>query len=167
VPSFSYKRRKIMRVGGIMRTHVVTVSPRESAEAAIERMRRARIRHLVVQDGEKVVGVVSDRDLPPGSPRRPRTVEDVMTSPAVTCSPHTTLREAANLLRGRAIGCLLVVAEGRVAGIVTTTDLLELIGTDLEERPVPKTRRWVAKRKGPEGKPVAGRGRTVRVPAPR
>jgi acetoin utilization protein AcuB len=155
-----------MRLGEIMRTHVETISPRESAEAALERMRRARIRHLVVQDGQTVVGVVSDRDLAAGSPRTPRTVEDVMTSPAVICSPHTTLREAANLLRGRTIDCLPVVEEGRVAGIVTTTDLLELIGSDLD-RPAPKTRRWVAKRKGPEGKPVTGRGRTVRFPAPR
>jgi predicted transcriptional regulator len=110
--------------------------------------------------------VEQDRDLAAGSPRTPRTVEDVMTSPAVICSPHTTLREAANLLRGRTIDCLPVVEKGRVAGIVTTTDLLELIGSDLE-RPEAKTRRWVKKRKGPQGKPVAGRGRTVRHPAPR
>lgn len=155
-----------MRLGEIMRTHVETISPGESAEAAVERMRRARIRHLVVQDGQTVVGVVSDRDLAPGSARGTRTVEDVMTSPALTCGPHTTLREAANLLRGRTIGCLPVIEEGRVAGIITTTDLLELIGSEIE-RPAAKTRRWVAKKKGPQGKPAAGRGRTVRLPAPR
>jgi acetoin utilization protein AcuB len=155
-----------MRVGEIMRTHVETISPRESAEAAVERMRRARIRHLVVQDGQKIVGMVSDRDIVPGSQRQLQTVEDVMSSPALTCSPNTTLRQAANLLRGRTIGCLPVMAEGRIAGIVTITDLLELIGGDVE-RPVPKTRRWVMKGRGARGKPVAGRGRTVRFPPPR
>ncbi len=153
-----------MRLREIMRTRVETISPRESAGAALERMRRARIRHLVVQDGGNVVGVVSDRDIVPGS-RRFETVGDIMRTPAVTCSPRTTVREAANLLRGRTIGCLPVVEEGRVAGIVTTTDLLDLIGTEVE-RPEPKTRRWVVKRRGPKGKPVAGRGRTVRLPPP-
>ena len=155
-----------MRLAEIMRTRVETISPGESAEAAVERMRRARIRHLVVQDGQTVVGIVSDRDLAPGSPRQARTVRDVMTSPALTCSPHTSVREAANLLRGRSIGCLPVVEAGRVAGIVTTTDLLELIGSDIE-RPVPQTRRWVAKSRGPQKRPATGRGRTVRPRAPR
>ena len=156
-----------MRLGEIMRTKVETIAPRESAGAALERMRRTRIRHLVVQDGEKIVGVVSDRDLR-ASQRRRQTVEDVMSSPAMTCSPDTTLRQAANLLRGRTIGCLPVVADGRIAGIVTTTDLLDLIGGGLEvERPVPKTRRWVRKGRGAGGKPGMGRGRTVRFPAPR
>jgi acetoin utilization protein AcuB len=156
-----------MRLGEIMRTKVETIAPRESAGAALERMRRTRIRHLVVQDGEKIVGVVSDRDLR-ASQRRRQTVEDVMSSPAMTCSPDTTLRQAANLLRGRTIGCLPVVADGRIAGIVTTTDLLDLIGGGVEvERPVPKTRRWVRKGRGAGGKPGMGRGRTVRFPAPR
>jgi acetoin utilization protein AcuB len=157
-----------MRLGEIMRTRVETISPGASAGEAVERMRRSRIRHLVVQDGTTVVGVISDRDLARGSvaKRQARTVGDVMTSPALTCSPHTTLREAANLLRGRTIGCLPVVDEGKVTGIVTTTDLLELIGSEIEQ-PVPQTRRWVAKKKGPQGKPAPGRGRTIRPPAPR
>jgi acetoin utilization protein AcuB len=72
-----------------------------------------------------------------------------------------TVRQAANLLRGRTIGCLPVVEDGAILGIVTTIDLLELIGRGAE-RPVPKTRRWVLKDRGPRRKPVAGRGRTVR-----
>jgi CBS domain-containing protein len=59
-----------------------------------------------------------------------------------------------------------VVEEGKIAGIVTITDLLELIGAGAE-RPIPKTRRWVAKDRAPGRKPVVGRGRTVRLPAPR
>jgi CBS domain-containing protein len=154
-----------MRLQDIMRTHVQTISPRESAGAALERMRRARIHHLVVEDGGQVVGVVSDNDIVTGA-RRPGTVGDFMTAPAVTCPARTTVRQAANLLRGRTIGCLPVVEGGRVAGIVTTTDLLELVGGEVE-RSVPKTQRWVKKRKGLRGKPVVGRGRTVRLPVPR
>jgi acetoin utilization protein AcuB len=150
-----------------MHTKVETISLRESAAAAFERMRRARIRHLVVQDGKRIVGVLSDRDVAgAGSPRQVETVEDVMTSPALSCSPDLTLRKAANLLRGRTKGCLPVVEDGKIVGIVTTTDLLELVGAGVE-RPVPKTRRWILKDRGPRRKPFAGRGRTVRVSPPR
>lgn len=156
-----------MRLRDIMHTRVETVSPRESAAVAVERMRRAKIRHLVVQDGRKVVGVLSDRDVAGmGSLRQVETVEKLMTSPAITGSPDLTLRQAANLLRGRMMGCLPILDDGKIVGIVTTTDLLEMIGAGAE-RPVPKSRRWVLKDRGPRRRPVAGRGRTVRMPAPR
>lgn len=156
-----------MRLRDIMHTRVETISPRESAAVAFERMRRARIRHLVVQDGKKVVGVLSDRDVAGmGSLRQVETVKDVMSSPAVSCSPDLTVRQAANLLRGRTMGCLPILEDGKIVGIVTTTDLLETIGAGIE-RPVPKTRRWILKDRGPRCQSVAGRGRTVRMPAPR
>lgn len=156
-----------MRVRDIMHKKVEGVTPRESAAVAFERMRRAKIRHLVVQDGKKIVGVLSDRDVAGmGSLRQVETVEEVMTSPAITCSPDLTLRQAANLLRGRTMGCLPVLENGKIVGIVTTTDLLEMIGAGIE-RPVAKTRRWILKDRGPRRRPFAGRGRTQRTSAPR
>jgi acetoin utilization protein AcuB len=156
-----------MRLRDIMHTKVETISPRESVAIAFERMRRASIRHLVVQDGKKIVGVLSDRDVTGmGSLRQVETVEDVMSSPALTGSPDLTLRQVANMLRGRTMGCLPILEDGKIVGIVTTTDLLEMIGAGIE-RPVPKTRRWILKDRGPGRKPVAGRGRTTRIPAPR
>jgi acetoin utilization protein AcuB len=130
-------------------------------------MRRARIRHLVVCDERGPVGVISDRDVGGvGSLRRVESAGDVMSQPVVAASPEMTVREAANLLRGRTIGCLPVMADGKVVGIVTGTDLLELIGAGLE-RPTPKTRIRVRKDRGPGHRPVSGRGRTVRRAAPR
>lgn len=156
-----------MRLRDIMHTRVETILPRESAAVAFERMRRGKIRHLVVQDGKKIVGVLSDRDVGGmGSLRQVETVEDLMTSPAVTASPGLTLRQAANLLRGRTMGCLPILEDGKLVGIVTTTDLLEMIGAGIE-RPVPRTRRSILKDRGPGHRPVAGRSRTARIPAPR
>jgi acetoin utilization protein AcuB len=142
-----------------MRRDVETISPRESAATAFERMRRAKIRHLVVKDGSKVVGVLSDRDVAGlGSLRQVETVADVMTAPAVCGTPELTIRKAANLMRDRTVGCLPVLDEGRIVGIVTVTDLLGLVG-----RPVPKTRRWILEHRGPRGNP-AGPGRKGRAP---
>jgi CBS domain-containing protein len=146
-----------MRLRDIMKTQVETISPNESVQGAANHMRSARIRHLVVQDGRKVVGVVSDRDVANlGSFRQIQTVEEVMSASVVTATPDTTLRQAANLLRGRAIGCLPVVEKGKLAGIVTITDLLELVGRGAE-RPVAKSRRWVMKGRGPRRKAATGR----------
>ena len=57
-----------------------------------------------------------------------------------------TVREAANLLRGRSIGCLPVFDGDQLAGIVTTSDLLELIGRGVE-RPVAESTRWTLGRR--------------------
>jgi len=145
-----------MRLREIMQTAVETISPGESTEAALNRMRARRIRHLVVRDGRDIGGIVSDRDIEGlGSFRQVQTVEESMSAPAVSAAPDMTLRQAANLLRGRTIGCLPVVEKGKLVGIVTTTDLLELIGKGVE-RPVPKARRWVMKGRGPRRKAAAG-----------
>lgn len=144
-----------MRLRDVMKTRVEAISANETAEAAANRMRSARIRHLVVQDGKKIVGVVSDRDIRRlGSFRQIQTVEEVMSAPVVTASPDTTLRKAANLLRGRTIGCLPVMEREKLVGIVTITDVLELVGRG-EERP--ESRRRVMKGRDPRRKVVWGR----------
>ncbi len=78
-----------------------------------------------------------------------------MVSPAITAAPGMTLRKAANLLRGRTIGCLPVMQDHELVGIVTTTDLLELVGRGVE-RPTTKGKRWVMKGRGPRRKSVVG-----------
>lgn len=145
-----------MRVQEVMTRRVETVSAVESVGVALSRMRQKRIRHLVVTRGTQVVGVVSDRDLNSlGSSQRAQKVEEVMVSPAVTVAPEMTLRKAANLLRGRTIGCLPVMRDDELVGIVTTTDLLVLIGRGAE-RPTAKGKRWVMKGRGPRRKSVVG-----------
>ncbi len=140
-----------MRVQDVMTQVVQTVSPEMDAEDAWNLMRQKRIHHLVVTEGRRLVGVVSDRDIGgrQGSPvRKGHTVKDLMTEPVLTVTPTTPVRKAANLMRGRSIGCLVVAVAGRVAGIITVADLLELIGRG-SERPVSTTTRWTLKHRAP------------------
>jgi acetoin utilization protein AcuB len=112
---------------------VKTIAPTAAAEDAWNLMRLHRIHHLVVTEENRVVGVLSDRDT--GGRRgvvAGRTVADLMTRRAVTVEPTATVRQAANSMRGRSIGCLVVVKAGRINGIVTVSDLLELIGRGLD-----------------------------------
>lgn len=144
-----------MRLADIMETAVDTIGLDDSAEAAWERMRLGRIHHLVVMNEHAMAGVISDRDLGGARGARlrdGRQVRDLMTPNVVAAAPTTTVREAANLMRGRSIGCLPVVQKGSLRGIITVTDLLELIGRGAE-RPVARSERAVMRGRGPRRKP--------------
>ena len=73
--------------------------------------------------------------------RARRRVIDLMTEKLVVAQPETTVREAANLMRGHAVNCLPVFdRRDHLKGIVTVVDLLELIGRGTE-RPVTRAAR--------------------------
>ena len=133
-----------MRLQDIMSRGIKTTRPEASGAEAKNAMRTSGIRHLLVLNGREVVGIVSDRDLGTGS----ASVGDVMTRTVVTARPETTIRQAANLLRGHVIGCLVIVDETKPIGIVTTTDLLNLIGRGAE-RPIERSTRWTLRSRGP------------------
>ena len=131
-----------MRAFEIMSTNVETVPAETTADAARETMRRKAIRHLVVVKSGEVVGVVSDRDIGGrhgAATRAHRTAGELMTAAPVTVSPETTVREIANLMRGRTIGCVPVLNRQRLVGIVTVSDLLTLLGRGTD-RPAPAAR---------------------------
>jgi len=105
-------------------------------------MRLGRIRHLPVLDREtqQVVGVLSGRDLYQSalvealglggaghrSLLKTLRVEEVMTEDPVTVAPDVSLRDAARLMLERKLGCLLVVADGLLVGILTEADFVAL-----------------------------------------
>ena len=150
-----------MRVQDVMTEDVQTMAPDDPAEDAWELMRRRGFHHVVVtSESGAVVGILSDRDAggTRGSAlRRGRTVEDLMTRHVVTVDPSTTVRRAANLMRGRSIGCVVVTNRGRVAGIVTVADLLELVGRG-SNRPIAATKRWTLKHRTAHRKRAAPTG---------
>ena len=132
-----------MRIKEIMTAPVQTVIPKMPAEEAWQLMTRLSVRHLVVMENSKVVGVISDRDLGSfrGSEARDgHCVADLMNRRVVTIEDTDTVRHAANLMRGRGFGCLPVMRKGRLAGIVTTADFLVLLGRGID-RPSPSGRR--------------------------
>jgi CBS domain-containing protein len=127
------------RVGDVMHTEVVSLGQGDRLDIAEDIMRLGRIRHMPVLDGDRVVGIVSSRDLLAASlskvldfdPQHRRAflrsvdVSEVMTRDLVTVEPEATLREAADLIVRRKIGCLPVVKpDGTFLGVVTETDLI-------------------------------------------
>lgn len=144
-----------------MSENVHTIDRESSANAAWTLMRRHRIRHLVVTERGELVGILSERDLGGKygvETRRGRKVDDLMTGRIATADPNMTLREAANLMRGRLIGSLPVLEDGRLVGMVTATDILDAMGRGSSRpeglRRRPPTGKQSATRKRAEGPEV-------------
>jgi acetoin utilization protein AcuB len=132
-----------MRVNEIMSPQVKTVPVTTTADAAWQLMRADRIHHLVVVNGKKVAGVFSARDAGGAngaSIREGRTVADLMSPHLVTAEKNAPLKRIANLMRGHTIGSVVVIDKGKPVGIVTTSDLLELLGRGAI-RPTPVAKR--------------------------
>jgi len=127
-----------MRVREIMTEPVETVVATTRIDEAAGLMKGLRIHHLVVKEGSNIVGLVSARDLPRArAPRDERVVRDVMSLNVATIDENETVRRAANVMRGRNIGCLVATQGGRIAGIVTVSDLLDLLGKGAGRRMEP------------------------------
>lgn len=133
-------------VDQVMTRDPAVVAPNDPIRSAIERMRERGCRRLPVVEDGNVVGIVSDRDLrrATNSPLVLRErwydefmldhvqVRACMTANPVTVSPATPIVEAAKLMRDKKFGGLPVVADGRLVGIVTETDLLNYLIRTLE-----------------------------------
>ncbi len=106
---------------------VVTVSPEDSLEKALQLMKLHSIRHLPVVEGEKLVGLVTESSLrqymQPQELDRP--LKEVMIINPLTISPEATIDAAAQIIYRHKIGGLPVVEENRLVGILTITDILE------------------------------------------
>lgn len=140
-----------MRLSEIMTESPRSVSPQTSVAEARATMKTAAIHHLVVQAQKRITGVVSERDLRNVNGNLP--VSDVMSPKVVTAAPDTTVRQAANLLRGHTVGSLPIVERGRLVGMVTISDLLTLLGRGAE-RPIAESTRWTLRKRGPRRKAV-------------
>jgi CBS domain-containing protein len=133
-----------MRLRDIMSEAVEIISPDTSVQDARELMRRHDVHHLVVAEAGTIVGVLSHHDLRRANDTA--AVRGAMSAPVVTASRQTTVREAANLLRGNDVSCLPVLDEKEnVIGIVTVSDLLDLIGKGVTREQIDgaRHRSWV------------------------
>ena len=125
-----------MQLKDIMTSPVYTITEDVVAEQAWHRMQANEVRHLVVVRGKDVVGLISERDLGGKgghSMCEGKTVKDFVTRDILTAEPETSIQEVASLLRGYNIGCLPVLENDELVGIVTISDLLTLVASGVME----------------------------------
>jgi CBS domain-containing protein len=125
-------------VRDIMQTKIVTISVTERLSTVEDIMTLGRVRHIPVVHGGKLVGVLSQRDLLRASlselgsfgneARRAFLhaieIDRVMSAPPITIEPDAAVQLAAHVMADQKIGCLPVVEDGELVGLVTETDVL-------------------------------------------
>jgi CBS domain-containing membrane protein len=142
-----------MRVQDVMQKEVTTLDLEDSLDVAEDIMTLGRVRHLPVVAGDRrLVGLVTQRDLLRASVASvlelSRPVEHdwlkaipvrlVMSTELLTVSPKDTLNEAVQLLISRKFGCLPVVEDGKLVGLLTETDCLQVLAGLLRDAPIGK-----------------------------
>ncbi|MGH7809801.1 MAG: CBS domain-containing protein [Candidatus Binatia bacterium] len=125
----------------IMMGSPVTLKPDDTLALANDVISLGRIRHIPVVEDGKLRGMLTERDLMGaaatqifGLKQSSKTallksvlIRDVMKKRVVTVAPDTPIKDAAHLLADKKIGCLPVVSEGTLVGLVTTTDILRYV----------------------------------------
>ncbi len=116
-------------VGRWMTGSPVTASPEEKLSTVQARMHEGGFRCMPVLSEGKLVGIITDRDLRQHVGYLDHTeVKLAMNEDVLTVTPETPIHEAARLLRERKIGALPVVEDGKLVGIISTSDMLQAFG---------------------------------------
>lgn len=124
-----------MKVSSAMTREVICITPEDTLEDAYAIMTEWNIRHLPVVKEGRLVGLVSNRDVlahmyqRDGATRAAALpVSDVMTTKLITCREDSTVGYVAGLMLDHQIGSVLVTdGLGHLRGLITTTDMLELL----------------------------------------
>jgi acetoin utilization protein AcuB len=124
-----------------MTTPVTTVSHEARLLDAALTLRRTGFRHLAIVDGERLVGVITDRDISRFAPSLLTNISQeeynaifentplarVMTRNPLSVTPASLMRDAVKTLHNRKLGCLPVVEGERLVGIITVSDMLAFL----------------------------------------
>ena len=120
-----------------MSRDLFTVRADDLATLAVRVMQWQRIHHLPVEDAEGgLVGVVTPKSLGARVPdeKDPRAVRDIMEKDPIAVAPETATDAALALMRDAGASCLPVVTDGKLVGLVTTSDFARARRSPASER---------------------------------
>ena len=122
-----------------MTKNPITVQVKTSISELSALMKENKLKKVPVLDGDRLVGIVTDKDVDRVSPSgatllsvfeisallAKTTVKDAMTKDVITCSPDTYIEDAAIMMRRNRINALVVMEDDKVVGIITESDMLD------------------------------------------
>lgn len=117
---------------------IISIVQDASVFDAIKLMAERSIGSLLVMDGDELKGIVTERDyarkvIIKGRASDTTPVADIMTTDLITASPEQTVNDCMTLMSGKRIRHLPVIADGKVAGIISIGDLVQAIISDQQE----------------------------------
>ena len=112
-----------------MVTNVKTVRVDDSVLDAVKKMNKFRIGSIVVVSGDRPVGIITERNIlqrvvEPGIDPMVIKAREIMSAPLITIESHVPLEEAARLMVRHGVKKLPVVDDGKLVGMITTSDLV-------------------------------------------
>ncbi|MFH1897018.1 MAG: CBS domain-containing protein [Candidatus Desantisbacteria bacterium] len=122
-------------IGEVLTRNVVSVSPATLTSDVVSIMREKKISCVLVMDGKKPVGIFTERNLVhllhQGGEIGDRNIEELMSTPVLTMGNNTNIYEAHDFLEKHGLRHLVIVEpDGRVAGVVTQTDIIDNLETE-------------------------------------
>ncbi len=135
----------MMNIDSIMTTDLITIAPTENLDTARALMHKNHIHHLpVVDDERRLVGLVTLsnvlaatdsilRDPDKRMHAKEINIKDVMVTDVATVDERASMRQAALFLEKHHIGCLPVLTDGKLHGIITDTDFVSVAINLLEQ----------------------------------
>jgi CBS domain-containing protein len=116
------------QVKDVMTSDPITVEAGDSVVVAARRMKEAAVGSMIVMDGDRIHGIVTDRDIAmrvvaEGSDPAQTRVRDITSDDPVTLEPDSSVDDAIKVMSDRAVRRLPVVEGGRPVGIVSLGDL--------------------------------------------
>ncbi len=135
------KNGKEGSVKEIMMGSPVTLGPEDTLDLVNDVISLGRIRHIPVLHDGRLVGIISERDLMGnavpaifGLKQKSKSallktyrIKEFMKKKVVTVAPDTPIKDAAHLMVQKKIGCVPVLSEGSLVGLVTATDILRYV----------------------------------------
>jgi len=116
-------------VRDVMSKNVKTVRPNSTINEVVRKMNKFEIGSIIVVDNEKPVGIITERDilrrvLEVTVASEAMKAKEIMSSPIITIGSQATTEEAATLMNSKSIKKLPALENGKLVGIVTSTDIV-------------------------------------------
>lgn len=123
------------KISSIMSREVITLNPEEPLKSAIEKMNFSNVSCVVIAEGKKPVGILTERDIVQITNNNIdidiTKLTSVMKSPVIAVSEETEIPKAANLMVTKSLRRLVVVdGEHNIIGIITQTDIIRNVSID-------------------------------------
>jgi len=128
---------KTITIANVMTKSVISVDASITINEAAKMMEDAKVGAVIVMENNLPVGIVTDRDFSvkvvSHAYQITAPVKQIMSSPLVSINSDETVRMAADLMHDRRIRKLPVIDDGKIVGIITATDIVNLLAVSVEE----------------------------------